>query len=102
LDDPSGFSPEFQAMKKSGNPSEDTGKDAVYASSQYLGHGMALAASVALFGWVGFKVGERVGYESLLTLFGMLFGGAAGFYSLYVQMVVRPRLEQDQEESETD
>lgn len=89
-------------MKESGNPTGDTGKDAVYASSQYLGHGMALAASVALFGWIGFKVGERVGYESFFALFGMLFGGAAGFYSLYVQLVVRPRLEQDHEESETD
>jgi hypothetical protein len=102
LDDLSGFSPEFQAMNKSGNPSGDTGKDAVYASSQYLGHGMALAASVALFGWVGFKIGERVGYGSLLTLLGMFFGGAAGFYNLYVQLVVRTRHEQDHKESETD
>ncbi len=63
---------------------------------------MAIAASVALFGWVGSEIGERVGSQSLFTLFGMLLGGAAGFYSLYVQLVIRPRQEQDREERETD
>jgi len=89
-------------MKRSGNPSGDQGKDVVHASSQYMGHGMALAASVALFGWIGSEIGERVGFESLLTLLGIFLGGAAGFYNLYVQLVVRPRQEQDREESETD
>jgi len=89
-------------MKRSGNPSGDQGRDVVRASSQYMGHGMALAASVALFGWVGSEIGERVGFESLLTLLGMFLGGAAGFYSLYFQLVVRPRQEHDREESETD
>ncbi len=89
-------------MQRSGNPSGDQRKDMVRTSSQYMGHGMALAASVALFGWVGSEIGERVGYESLLTLLGMLLGGAAAFYNLYVQLVIRPRQEQDREESETD
>ncbi len=89
-------------MKRSGNPSGDGGKDVVLAASRYMGHGMALAASVALFGWVGSEIGERVGFESLLTLLGMFFGGAAGFYNLYVQLVVRTRHEQDHKESETD
>ena len=89
-------------MKRSGNPSGDRGKDVIRASSQYMGHGMAMAASVAVFGWAGSEIGERVGYASLLTLLGMLVGGAAGFYSLYIQLVVRPRQEQDREESETD
>ncbi len=89
-------------MKRSGNPSGDRGEDVVRASSQYMGHGMAMAASVALFGWVGSEIGERVGFQSLLTLLGIFLGGAAGFYNLYVQLVVRPRQEQDREESETD
>ena len=63
---------------------------------------MALAASVALFGWVGFKIGERIGAESLLTLTGMFIGGAAGFYSLYLKLVIRPRLEQGGEENDED
>ena len=89
-------------MPRSGKPSGDRGSGLVQASSRYLGHGMALAASVALFGWVGSEIGQRVGYESLLTLLGIFLGGAAGFYSLYVQLVVRPQHDQDLEESETD
>jgi hypothetical protein len=61
---------------------------------------MTLAASVALFGWLGFKIGERIGAESLLTILGMLVGGAAGFFNLYVQVVIRPREEQGSEESD--
>ena len=72
------------------------------ASSQFLGHGTALAASVALFGWAGFEIGKRIGAESLLTLTGMFIGGAAGFYSLYLKLVIRPRLEQGGEENDED
>ncbi len=89
-------------MPRSGSPREDGSRDAVRASSQFLGHGMALAASVGLFGWGGWQVGERVGAQSLLMLLGMLLGGAAGGYHLYHQLVVRPREKRDREESEAD
>jgi hypothetical protein len=75
----------------------DSRDELIRASSRYLGHGMALAASVALFGWVGAKVGQRFGAEDALTLLGILVGGAAGFYSMYVQLVVRPREEHKRE-----
>jgi hypothetical protein len=52
---------------------------------------MALAASVAFFGWLGSWVGRRVGAESVLTLLGILFGGVSGFLNMYVQLVIRPR-----------
>ncbi len=84
------------------NPDGGRDKDVIHASPQFLGHGMALAASVALFGWVGFEIGKRVGAESLLTLTGMFIGGAAGFYSLYLQSVIRPRQEQGGEENDED
>lgn len=86
-------------MSEEGKPAEERGSEVVRASSQFLGHGMTLAASVALFGWVGFKVGTRIGAESLLMILGMLLGGAAGSYNLYVQVVIRPREEQGREES---
>jgi len=63
---------------------------------------MTFAASVALFGWIGFKVGALIGAESLSMILGMLLGGAGGFYNLYVQMVIRPREEQGREESDDD
>ncbi|MSR22876.1 MAG: AtpZ/AtpI family protein [Gemmatimonadetes bacterium] len=80
-------------MMESKDPGPSRGTDMIRASSQHLGHGMALAASVALFGWIGSKVGEWVGAERIFTLMGILLGGAAGFYNLYVQLVVRPREE---------
>lgn len=78
-------------MLASERPSGDRGNEVARVSSHYLGHGMALAASVAVFGWLGSWVGQRVGAESVLTLLGMLFGGAAGFWNMYFQLVIRPR-----------
>ena len=86
-------------MSEEGKPAEERGSDVVRASSQFLGHGITFAALVALFGWVGFKAGTRGGAESLLMIFGILLGGAVGFYNLYVQVVTRPREEQGREES---
>jgi hypothetical protein len=82
--------------------SVDQGKEVAQGSSRFLGHGMSLAVSVAIFGWLGSEIGERVGLESLLTLFGMLLGGTVGFYNLYVQSVLRPRQDQYCEESDKD
>ena len=87
-------------MSEEGKPAEERASEVVRASSQFLGHGMTLAASVALFGWVGFKVGARIGAESLLTILGVLFGGAAGSYNLYVQVVIRSREQHGREESD--
>lgn len=78
-------------MLPSGRPSGNGGNEVARVSSRYLGHGMALAASVAFFGWLGSWVGQRVGAESILTLLGILFGGASGFLNMYVQLVIRPR-----------
>jgi hypothetical protein len=78
-------------MLRSGSPSGNGGNDVAHVSSQYLGHGMAFAAAVALFGWLGSWVGQRVEAESVLTLLGILFGGAAGLCNMYVQLVIRPR-----------
>ena len=87
-------------MSEEGKPAEERAGEVVRASSQFLGHGMTLAAAVALFGWVGFEVGTRTGAEALLTILGVLLGGAAGFYNLYVQVVIRPREEQGRKESD--
>ena len=87
-------------MSEERKPAEARANEVVLASSQFLGHGLTFAISVALFGWVGSQVGTRVGAESLLTILGILFGGAVGFYNLYVQVVIRPREERDREESD--
>ncbi len=87
-------------MSEEGRPGEERGSEVVRASSQFLGHGVTFAVSVALFGWVGFKIGTRIGAESLLMILGMLLGGAAGFYNLYAHVVIRPRQEQGREEGD--
>ena len=87
-------------MSEDGKPAEESRNEILRVSSQYLGLGMTFAASVALFGWVGFEVGKRIGAESLLTILGILFGGAVGGYSLVIQVMRRPRAEQGQEGSD--
>lgn len=89
-------------MSGKGNPGGENGREVVRASSHFLGHGMTMAASAALFGWIGFQVGTRVGAEEILTLLGILLGGAAGFYNIYVQLVIRPREERGEQESDED
>ncbi len=89
-------------MSEEGKPAEESRSEVMRVSSQFLGHGMTFAASVALFGWVGVKVGTVIGAESLLTLLGILLGGAVGWYSLTVQVMRRFREEQGHEESDED
>ena len=89
-------------MPEEGKPSEESRNEIILVSSRFLGLGMTFTASVALFGWVGFEVGTRIGAESLLTVLGILLGGAVGLYSLTVQVMRRPREEQGHEESDAD
>ena len=89
-------------MPEEGKPAEEFRRDVIRVSSQFLGFGMTFAASVALFGWIGFKVGTFIEAESPLTILGALFGGTVGFYSLYAHVVIRSREEQGHEEGDKD
>ena len=89
-------------MSEEGKPTEESRRDVIRVSSQFLGFGMTFAASVALFGWIGSKVGTFIGAESPLTILGALLGGAVGFYGLYAQVVIRSREEQGHEEGDKD
>ena len=89
-------------MSEEGKPAEESRSEVIRASSRYLGQGMTFAASAALFGWIGSLIGTRIGAESLLTILGVLFGGAVGFYSLIVQVIKGPRESDGHEESDED
>ena len=52
---------EPEPMSRSKDPGEDGRGESIRAASQFLGHGLALAGAAALFGWVGSRIGERVG-----------------------------------------
>ena len=78
---------------------EDRGKKDAPLPGQVLGLGLNIVVAAFFFGFLGQRLGRRVGAEDLLTLLGGFIGAAGGFYSLYVHLVVRPR-EQDEEKSE--
>lgn len=57
----------------------------------FLGHGLAWALSTALFLFLGWLLDGWIGTLPLFTILGAFVGAGAGFYSLYHQLVVRPR-----------
>lgn len=59
--------------------------------SQYLGHGLTMALSTLLFLLGGQQLDRWIGTEPLLTLLGALIGAAAGFWSMYYHLVIKPR-----------
>jgi len=64
---------------------------------RYLGYGMAAALSTFLFFLVGLWLDGRLGTTPFLTFGGALFGGAAGFYNLYVHLIVEPEHASEEE-----
>jgi hypothetical protein len=66
--------------------------------AQVLGLGLNVVAAAFLFGFLGHWIGERIGAEPALTLLGGFLGAAAGFYSLYVHLVIRPQQDRDENE----
>ena len=52
-------------------------------AGKYLGVGITLALSTALFLYAGTVADKKAGTEPLFTLLGAFIGAAAGFYNLY-------------------
>jgi len=76
---------------------KDPDRDHVRVPVEVIGLGLNVVVAAFLFGFLGHWVGKRVGAEEVLTLLGGLIGAAAGFYSLYLHLVVRPRDDQENE-----
>lgn len=68
-------------------------------TGRYSGLGLQWAASVVFFMAVGWWLDGKLGVRPLLTILGAFLGGAAGFYSLYQNLVVAARGE-DEEDGE--
>jgi ATP synthase protein I len=60
-------------------------------AGEVLGVGLQFAASILFFLFVGRWLDGRLGTEPWLLLLGVFIGAGAGFYSLYRQLVIRPR-----------
>lgn len=66
--------------------SKDPRKD--YASSlrsaaPYMDLGLRFALAAAIGGWAGHWLDGRLGTHPFLLIFGIMFGGTAGFINLY-------------------
>ena len=70
---------------------EGQGRDGIdpplVAAARYSGLGLQLAGSVGLFMAGGWWLDGRLATAPLLTIVGALGGGAAGFYSIYRQLL---------------
>lgn len=56
---------------------------------QYGGFGLTIAASTALFTWLGSLLDERLGTKPLFVLIGAFSGFAGGFYAMYWRLVLK-------------
>ena len=65
--------------------------------AEAIGLGLNVVVAAFLFGFLGHWVGKRVGAEEALTLLGGLLGAGAGFYSLYLHLIWRPREDREKE-----
>ena len=68
-------------------------------ASELAGVGLAFAASVALFLFLGMWADSRLGTSPWLLIAGAFIGGSAGFWSMYRKLVVEPR-QKDRKETE--
>lgn len=77
-------------MAESNRP-QKRGVEGSHVAANYLGTGLQFAGSIVLFLFVGQWLDRRLGTDPWLLLLGVFVGAAAGFYSLYRQLVVGPR-----------
>ncbi len=81
-------------------PDRDPGeasRKAMVGQGRYLGYGLAAAMSTLLFFLIGLWLDGKLGTTPFLTFGGAFFGGAAGFYNLYVHLVVEPEHSDEEE-----
>lgn len=56
---------------------------------RYGGHGLTIALSTALFGWLGVQADERLGTDPLFVILGVFVGFGAAFYSMYREVTAK-------------
>lgn len=69
---------------------------------RYGGHGLTLGLSTALFAWIGSKLDERLHTGPLFVILGTFTGFAAGFYSMYRDLVASQGRKKDREGQDGD
>jgi ATP synthase protein I len=67
-------------------------------AGEVLGVGLQFAGSIVLFLFVGRWLDGRLGTEPWLMILGVMIGAAAGFFSMYRQLVMTPQRRQQKRE----
>jgi F0F1-type ATP synthase assembly protein I len=67
-------------------------------AGEVLGVGMQFAGSILLFLFAGRWLDGRLGTEPWLMIVGVMIGAAAGFFSMYRQLVIAPQRRQQKRE----
>ena len=65
---------------------------------RYSGYGLAWAFTTLLGFWIGLELDQWLGSVPWLTILGAFAGAAAGFYTLYVRLIVEPESLKDKGE----
>lgn len=63
---------------------------------RHAGYGMTIAASAALFAWLGTLLDELLGTRPLFVILGAFLGFSAGFYSMYRRLALDSSHERDE------
>lgn len=64
---------------------------------RHAGYGITIAASAALFAWVGTLLDDRLGTRPLFVILGAFLGFGAGFYNMYRHLVLESSKERDED-----
>lgn len=79
-------------MVEPGGRKRATQPTGLSAAGPYLGYGVTWALSTLLFLWLGTVADRWLGTDPWLTLIGAFTGAGAGFWYMYRQLVVEPRM----------
>lgn len=75
---------------------KDSSPSTISQVGRHAGYGITIAASAALFAWLGTLLDDRLGTRPLFVIFGAFLGFGAGFYSMYRRVVLDSSHERDE------
>ena len=64
---------------------------------RYGGHGITIGVATALFSWLGNLLDGLIGTGPLFVILGAAIGFVGGFYSMYRDLVLEQRREEDED-----
>lgn len=81
-----------------GEDENGSSSGAVRQMARYGGHGLTIGVATALFSWLGNLLDGLIGTGPLFVILGATIGFGGGFYSMYRDLVLEERREDDGED----